>query len=158
AVFNGTDVTVGFPNGGRVDERGDGLSSAGFPVRVEPGGQVRLRRASDGRVVLAQLTAARPTVAPTTTTRATTTTTARAATSNGGRSATGRPLLPPPTSTTTTTRATRAASPDTPGPPATARTIALTPADGGTVTVVDRQRTYRGFVDVVPDGDGFRLV
>ena len=46
----------------------------------------------------------------------------------------------------------------TPAPPASSRPLLLTPNDGGTVTVVDRQRTYRGSIDVVPTDTGVRLV
>jgi SpoIID/LytB domain protein len=34
----------------------------------------------------------------------------------------------------------------------------LTSGDNGTIALADRQRRYRGFIDVVPGGDGFRMV
>jgi stage II sporulation protein D len=151
-VFSAIAVTVAFPSGGRIDERGD--ESVGFPVRVDPGGQVRLQF-TDGRITVDPVVAARPTPAPTTTTAAPTTSTI-------GVQPRSTSLLPAPTTTSTSAPGHSAPAPASSaqlsGAPSTTRPLALTAADGGTVTVVDRQRTYRGFIDALPTDAGLRLV
>jgi SpoIID/LytB domain protein len=156
AVFTGPAMTVAFPNGGRIDERGEGNATAGFPIRVDPGGQARVRLLGH-RVVVDKLVSARATSVP-----SPTTTTAPRATSTTLAVNTG-PSLFPTTTTTSPTPTTRAASAE--GAAATAvaplntgRPLTLTPADGGTVTVVDRQRTYRGTTEVVPTDTGVRAI
>ncbi len=154
-VFNGAGVTVAFPDGGRIDERGEGAASPGFPIRVERGGQARLRFVAR-HLVVDHLTAARPTATP----AATTTTTGATTTTLAVRP---RPSLLPTSSTTSTTAPRAAAPPDralvTHAPaPATTRPLALTTADGGSLSVIERQRTYRGYIDVLPTDAGVRLV
>jgi stage II sporulation protein D len=153
AVFSGGTVTIAFPNGGRIDERTD-RDGQGFPIRIDPGGKARLQFAGD-RMVVDDLAATRSSSSPTTTTSSTTTTTAPAQ---------SRPtsLLPSPSPTTTTTTRPHPTSPS-PSPattqsPSTTSSLVVTPFDGGTVTVVDRQRTYRGVVEAIPTGTGIRLV
>ena len=113
-------AAVAFPDGGEIREVGSGPSSPGFPVRIPPGGQVRLvfeggRYRVDG--------------APT----------AASARASGGQSApSGRrtvvtmlasssryeqiPTLPPPPSTTTTTSPPSTTQPPPPPPESTTTT------------------------------------
>lgn len=152
AVFTGMAITVGFPSGGRLDERGS--ASSGFPVRVDPGGFVRLSLNSSQLVVepIAGAHAHRP---PTTTTSPPTTTPMPATTVP--MTERSESLWTP--STTTSTTAPQAVAPA----PAshrvtTANTVVLTSNDGGTLNLVERQRRFRGFVDVVPGAAGFRMI
>jgi SpoIID/LytB domain protein len=172
----GREAIVSFPTGGEVRDGRSGQQSAGFPVRVGPGGQVRIRfdgsRYSATALSGAQPTAAgpSPTAAPTVDASAepavapaavddptaTTTTT----TTFLGLSTT---TVPPPTTTTT-------AAPEPPPPPAdepapgasaspsSGRSLIAVPSDGGTVGVPARGRRYRGIVEAIGGGGGLRLV
>jgi SpoIID/LytB domain protein len=156
SVFDNAVANVGFPAGGRIDERDGATPGAGFPIVVEPGGSARLRMAG-GTIVVDTLTGARANrPAPTPTTAPATTTTTRPAPQS-------TELLPRPTTTSTTTArvaapATSAASAAADAPLATTRPLVFTPRDGGTVTVLDRQRTYRGFIDVFAHDTTIKLV
>ena len=172
-------VVLGFPNGGEVRDARDGGQSQGFPLRVGPGGSVRLR--FDGRHYVAEV-AGRGTAAPApaatpapppapgrggavvAASQETTTTTGVGLLPLPN----GKPLLPlpsipvaplptvplvpTPAPTTTTTPATTV-----PGRAASARALWAVPAGGGTVLVSERGHRYRGVLQAVA-GDGLRLV
>ena len=198
-----TSASIAFPAGGEIREVGSGPASPGFPVRVPPGGQVRL--AWDGaryRVDGAPTDASGRMSAPRGWTNAPRTLTTVLASASTYRQI---PTLPPPPSTTTSTApppppppttttappshppastTTTAPPGDTPRPdepapepgpgpapapatppptaapgPSSTRTLAAIPADGGTVAVPDRQRTYRGYVEATGAATGtLRLV
>jgi stage II sporulation protein D len=178
----GREAVVSFPNGGDVRDARSGPQSAGFPVRVGPGGQVRIRY--DGtRYTAVALSGAQPTAAgppptsppaaaaskpgppaiaavaaddPSTTTSSTTSTTVL-----------GLPTTtaPSPTPTTTTTAPPPEQSPAPPAAPpegtptaSSGRSLIAVPSDGGTVGVPSRSRRYRGIVDAIGGGSGLRLV
>jgi stage II sporulation protein D len=155
AVFTGSAITVGMPGGGRIDDA-TGESGSGFPINVEPGGTVRL--VWGGGVITVGQATATPTAAPTTTTTASTTTTLPIQPKPSD-------LLVPPT-TSTTTAAARAAAPSSAGnAPATApprapsaRQLRIVPTDGATTSLVERNRSYRGVVDVTATDAAMRVI
>ena len=151
AVFNGSAVTIAFPNGGRIDERGP--TTTGFPVRIDPGGSARVRW-NGAQLVVEPVAAARTTAPPTTTTTAPPSTTTIPTQNKSAQ------LLPPASTTTTMPPRQASAAPSAPATTwiTTTHPLVLTPADSGTVAVVDRQRRYRGIVDVVMSDSGLRLV
>ena len=154
AVFSGTAITLAFPNGGRIDERGS--TTPGFPVRIDPGGSARVRW-TGAQLIVEPIAAARTssTAAPTTTT----TTSPPPPTTVPSQSKSAQ-LLPPASTTTTTPprQATNAPSAPQPSWAATAQSLVATTVENGTVSVVDKQRRYRGFLDIVPTASGLRLV
>jgi len=102
-----TSVVLGFPDGGEVRESGAGPTGAGFPVRVPPGGQVRV--VWEGRYRVEPLFAGGGgTAAPAVDGGAPVPRTVRAALAPDARASRGGgafhqiPTLPPPPSTTTT--------------------------------------------------------
>lgn len=156
-------TTLTFPQGGEVRSPREGAQAPGFPVRVGPGGRVRIT--FDGSYRVDALV-----------------------TGQSGARATryqqepcSLVILcppptepPPPTTTTTTTPPSTTAPPTgggapgpTPGPapapapgPASAASGApvwAVPADGGVTTVDDRGRSYRGAVEAT-GGGALRLV
>lgn len=158
-------TTLSFPQGGEVRSPAAGPQEAGFPVRVGPGGRVRI--AHDGQfrvtpVVGAQAATATPyqepcallVLCPPGPTPSTTTTTAPPAS--------GEPSAPPSST---------GGGPSSPGPPApsgdggaapsstvsSAQPVVAVPEAGGVTTVDDRGRSYRGAVEAVAGG-GLRLV
>lgn len=180
----GPTAVIGFPGGGEIRDGRDGGQSAGFPVRVGAGGEVRLR--FDGRhysveVVRGSRLAAAPSERGrsgaaaagassgrgpgglTTAQQSTTTTTMPAVLTPGG------PLLPLPSAPlapvpeVTTPPTTIAPPGPTPGaPPAPARSVSTrglwaVPAAGGTVSVPERAHRYRGIMQVT-GGNALRLV
>ena len=181
-------AAVSFPDGGEIREVGSGPSSPGFPVRVPPGGQVRLafdgaRYRVDGapsgggsalgrRTVVTVLAShVRPQI-PTLPPPPSTTTTS---TTSPPPSTTAPPQEPPPSSTTTAPPPAGERPPPTtdapaPGPaptappptappgPTSTRSLAAIPADGRVVALPDRQRQYRGFVEATAASGTLRLV
>ena len=122
-------AAVAFPDGGEVRELGSGPASPGFPVRVPPGGQVRL--AFDGsryRVDGAPTDAsARASGAQSPRSAPRTVVTALPSSSRYGQV----PTLPPPPTTTTTTSQPSTTEP----PPSTSSTTTTSPpADDPTTT------------------------
>ena len=166
-------TVLAFPNGGEVRGTGEG-----FPVGVQPGGQVRVAFESGAyrvdRIVTAQSSHERaawaqvptiPTVPTTSTTRP-------------GSTTTTRPLLPPvSSSTTTSTRApsstaTSGATTSTSAPGAGPPPTAIAPGDGvrsstpvlavppmdGVVSVPERGRQYRGVIRAEAAAGPLRLI
>ena len=179
----GSNLVVGFPNGGEIRDVRDGGQSPGFPVRVPPGGSARLRHdgrqyavevagasampaapasasSGDGLTTAAQ---APPTTAAPAPSSTTTTTVAGLLPLPGGKPLLPLPSLPiatlPPVPTlpVSTTPTTAAPSAGTPGRAASPRGLWAVPAGGGTVSVAARGSRYRGVIQAVA-GDGLRLV
>ena len=163
-------VVLSFPNGGDVRDALDGEQSTGFPVAVPPGGQVAVQfdgtryvvedtsgsRASAASQPSARLTVGAPSSPSTTAPKEATTTTAPTA-----------PILPPATTSTTgppSSTTTTTAVPPSPTPAAvpagasSPRPLWAVPANGGTVTVVSRNRTYRGVLETLSAPGGTRLI
>ncbi|MEY2565826.1 MAG: stage sporulation protein [Actinomycetota bacterium] len=169
------EAFVSFPNGGQVRDGRSGAQSPGFPVRVGPGGQVRIR--FDGSRYTATATAggqaaAAPSPSPTAQSQA-----APAPTAPGGvavadepttTTSTTTPSLFPTTSTTIplAPATTTTAPPQQPPPtapeasttPSSASSLWAVPDDGGTVGVPARSRRYRGVVEATAGGGALRLV
>ena len=176
----GREAIVAFPNGGDVRDARSGQQSPGFPVRVGPGGQVRIRfdgarysavALSGGQAAAgppptaaaapaAALASAEPAVAPaavdsTTTTSTTSTTTVL-----------GLPTTTVPEQATTTTTAPPEQQPPPtsveppPGAPtaSSGRSLIAVPSDGGTVGIPARSHRYRGIVEAIGGGGALRLV
>ena len=184
----GGPVLVAFPDGGEVRDGRDGGQSAGFPVRVRPGGQARVR--FDGRqyevdVVSGGLAAPAPSPAGaggaggrgdvvaaaggvgTAQQPTTTTTTAGLGLLPGPGAPPLLPLpstvLPPlptvPLPTATTPPPTTVPPTSTPGRAVSSRALWAVPAGGGVVHVPDRAHRYRGVVQMVGgSGPVLRLV
>ncbi len=153
-------TTVTFPQGGEVRSAPQGPQAAGFPVRVGPGGQVRI--VFDGAYrVTALVTGQSP----------------GGAVAYDDDPCTLLPVLCPPTTqppgtTTTTAAPTTTTPPTTPGggggapttPPSSAGATASSgtpviavPAPGGVTNVNDRGRAYRGIIEANAAG-GLRLI
>ena len=151
AVYNGPTATLVFPNGGRVDT--EGAAPAGFPIRVQSGGRVRVRR--DGPTLVLDTTNSdiAGSSQPTTTTSAT-------AVPPAGDTKTRAPasVLLPTTTTTSPGPTTTQARPSAPAAPRSSSPLLITTAPDGAVTIADRQRAYRGALHVAPDGTGLRVV
>ena len=166
-----SSTTVSFPQGGEVRSSPSGAQAKGFPVRVGPGGQVRI--AFDGAYRVTPLMSGRSTAAatayreddpcelvvlcPPTSTPVPTTTTTRPPTSTtrpptgggGGGGGTGGGTGGGGSPTT---------APSPPGSTASSSTPVLAvPANGGVTRVDERGRSYRGAVEANADG-GLRLV
>ena len=131
-------VVVAFPNGGEVRDAQSGPQSSGFPVKVSPGGSVRLGVVG-GRYRATPLSGATPTVTP--------------------------PPPPPPTSAppppaagTPPTTATTPPPPPPPPEPVSGRPLWAVPRGGGTVSVPDLGRRYRGTLQAGGAGGGLQLV
>ncbi len=157
-------TTLTFPEGGEVRSPLDGPQAAGFPVRVGPGGRVRITfdggyrvdplvvAAGAGRATLyAQdpcwLGDLCPLVTPPPPPPPSTTTPPPTSPPPGGQPAQpGQPGGPPPTAG---------------GPPPAAATspnpVWAVPANGGSTTVDERGRSYRGVLEAT-GGGGLRLV
>lgn len=144
-------TTLTFPQGGEVRSNLEGDQAPGFPLRVGPGGRVRITFDGSYRVDAlmsgqAGAEAATPyqeeclwgLLCPTTT-------------------------APPPTTTTTSPPGTTQPPPGTaPAPPppaaaASATPVWAVPATGGVTTVDDRGRAYRGVLEAT-GGGALRLV
>ncbi len=159
----GSTTTLTFPQGGEVRSAPDGQQAAGFPVRVGPGGRVRITFDGAYRVdpIVSGQSGARATtyaddpcalalICPPTTTPpppppspSTTTTTTAPPTTEGPGGPSGGPGAPPPGPASSS-----AAS----GSP-----VWAVPAEGGTTTVDDRGRGYRGVMEATGSG-ALRLV
>lgn len=156
-------TTLTFPDGGEVRSPLEGAQAPGFPIRITPGGRVRISFAGAYRVdplVAAQAshraTAYQegdacdllPGLCPTTTTQPPTTTTTTPSTTNppnGGGP--GSPDGP-------------GGSPTTTAPPAAASSaepVWAVPSAGGVTTVDERGRSYRGVLEAT-GGGALRLV
>lgn len=168
-------TTLTFPDGGEVRSTLDGTQASGFPVRVGPGGRVRISFDGHYRVealvgaqsgssasryrqdpcpipALCPPTSTTQPIAPTTTQPTTTTTSPRGGGSTGGGSGGG---------------ATGGGSTDGGQPPATqsppdprsssSQPVWAVPAGGGTTQVDDRGRAYRGVIEAT-GGGALRLV
>jgi stage II sporulation protein D len=169
------DAILAFPEGGQVRDGQSGATSAGFPISVPPGGQVRVwfdgaryfasqplgsapraRSGGAGGGYVVARTARTPAQGPIPTTP----TTAPQSTT------TLLPRRPPvvPTTTTAPPPASTAPKPSTPKPatptpPASAaRPLWAIPATGATVAVPARQRQYRGSLEAVAAPGVLRLV
>jgi stage II sporulation protein D len=156
-------TTISFPQGGEVRSAPQGPQAPGFPVRVGPGGKVRI--VFDGAYRVTALTAAQsagratafrqepcpiellcpPTTTPTTAPAATTTTRPTATTAppsgGGGGGGSPGPAAPGPGSGTAT-----ATSP-----------VTAVPVARGLTNVDDRGRAYRGAIEANAGG-GLRLI
>lgn len=180
----GPTAVIGFPGGGEIRDGRDGGQSAGFPVRVGAGAEVRLR--FDGRQYSAEvvrggrLAAGAPAEGGRSGAAA-----ARASPGSGsagfaaaqqsttttmpGVLAPEPPLLPlpstplapvPEVTTPPTTIAPPTAAPSAPPAPVrsvSSRSLWAVPAGGGTVSVPERAHRYRGVVQVT-GGNPLRLV
>lgn len=151
--------TIALPNGGRIDEVTDGRQQSPFPIVIEPGGRVGIGW-SNGSVVLDFGSSGHGMSSPTTTTEPATTTTL--------------PLQPRttelfPTPTTAPKHAADeqpASSPSTPAaqspaptsPASTTSQLVVSPANNGATTLVERNRSYRGVIDLIPAGNGVHVV
>ena len=164
-------TTLTFPQGGEVRSSPSGPQASGFPVRVGPGGRVRITYDGAYRVspLVAGQSAGRVTayrqedpcslvvLCPTTTIPPPSTTTTRPPSSTsttrpsgGGGGGTGGGGGGGSTPTT--------AAPSRPGTTASSSTPVLAvPAGGGVTRVDDRARTYRGAVEANAGG-GLRLI
>src|SRR5256714_5728705 len=172
------DAILAFPEGGQVRDGQSGAASAGCPISVPPGGQVRVwfdgasyfasqplggpPRASSGGAgggYAVASTARTPGQSPIPTTPTTAPPPARSTT-------TLLPRRPPVVATTTTAPppATTTPKPSTPKPatatpPASAaRPLWAIPAAGATVGVPARQRQYRGSLEAVAAPGALRLL
>ena len=165
-------TTLTFPQGGEVRSTAEGEQAEGFPVRVGPGGRVRVLFDGAYRVTAlvtgqssAPATAFRqqpcelltlcppPTTAPPTTTTTQPPAPASPAPAPGGGSGGGGGSGPSGGETGASTTV-----PAPAGSTATATTpVVAVPAAGGVTQVDDRGRSYRGAVEANADG-GLRLI
>lgn len=136
-------VRVAFPSGGEIRSGRDGSGTAtGFPVEVPAGSIVTVQRASDGYRVTGAIVGA-----------------SGSRVMAGGQLDCLIPVLCPTTTTTTTAPADTVPGDATPGgpdasaPPASQDPVWAIPHGGGTVTSVDRGRTYRGVLEISGDLD-----
>ncbi len=153
-----SSTTLTFPQGGEVRSAPSGSQAAGFPVRVGPGGQVRITYDGAYRVtpLMAAQSAGRPTAfrqdpctlvvmctppVPTTAPPSTTTTTAPSGGGDGGGGTTPGPGG----------GGAAGATASSPSP------VFAVPASGGVTRVDDRSRTYRGAIEA-SGGGALRLV
>lgn len=165
----GPSTTLTFPQGGEVRSPLEGEQAPGFPVRVGPGGRVRVT--FDGAYRVEPLvsgqsgTATRyqaqdcelvllcppPTPEPPAPTTTTTTTTAPPSGGGdpGGGGGGGGGSAPPPASPPP--------PPATSGPARSGAPVWSVPAAGGVTVVDDRGRSYRGIVEAT-GGGGLRLI
>lgn len=166
------EAVMGFPAGGEIRDARDGGQSPGFPVRLGPGSEARVRfdgraytvevlgggrRAaiSGTRFVLAASSQPLP-GATTTTTTGTLPLIGNPGTLPTPTTPTSTPLTPPTVAPTPTT-----APPAPPGPagrPTSSRGLWAVPAGGGTVVVPGRSQRYRGVIQVAAGGGPLRLV
>jgi SpoIID/LytB domain protein len=176
------ETVLAFPNGGDVRDARSGAQSPGFPVRVAPGGQVRVRFAG-GRYVAEPISGAQvdgsasPAAPPATEAPAAAATTTPASPLGAGpvqepppepsTTSTLPPLFgdPPPDLTTTTTAPAPPPTQPPGAPPAGApnaaaseRPLWAVPADGGTVALPARGRRYRGVVQAIGGPGVLRVV
>jgi SpoIID/LytB domain protein len=167
-------AVVAFPNGGEVRDAPDGAQSAGFPVRVGPGGQVRLR--FDGsRYIVEGGTSTSATAAPASTQTPTAAgseqdpepgVTPQQLPTTSTTESTTTTTSPPPSSTTTTATTQPPAGPPPPPPgpsgpqgPSSTRTLWAVPGgSAGTTTLPARARRYRGVIEATAQRGPFRLV
>ncbi len=183
-----SSAVVSFPNGGEVRDAPSGEQSPGFPVKVAPGGAVRITwdggryavAAPGGPVALGRVQMAAsyrpvspaqiapPPLLPPWPTTTTTTTTAPPSTST----TTAPPADPPPATDPPATSPTDVppASPTDPPPeqapppsspaagPTSSRPLWAVPDGGGTIGVPARGHTYRGVVQATAAGGTLRLV
>jgi stage II sporulation protein D len=172
------DTVVQLPSGGEVRSSREGPQAPGFPVRVAPGGSVRVRY--DGRYRASVLgptpspapavragTQARPIqVTPPTVTSepaSSTSTTAPGSSTTTTTTTTTSPAspFPFPTTSSPTTAPPATPTPSTVAPAteasATGPLWVVPPADG-TTAVPDRAARYRGVVQVADSQAGLRLV
>ena len=176
-VYNGaTEVVLAFPQGGEIRDGRTGPTSDGFPVRVQPGGTVKVSftgsryvaQPTSGATMASAAAGSEPASSgpasfdpaqaddpssTTTTTRPSLPTT----------STTSRPIdpTPPPSSTTTMPPDDPAPEPERPGrrrEASSTRPLWAAPAGGGTITVNARNRTYRGMLEATALGGPFRIV
>jgi SpoIID/LytB domain protein len=184
----GREAVLAFPNGGEVRDGRGGSQGQGFPVRVAPGGQVRVR--FDGARYVAEPmqgatvsggAAAAPSAPGDASAQRTSTSVAAG---NGltlaqepppTTTTTTPPLIAPPPDLTTTTTTTPPTPPDQPPPPGpgepgggpppgptpaavSSRPLWAAPAEGGAVAVPGRGRRYRGLIEATGAGGALRLV
>jgi SpoIID/LytB domain protein len=163
-------AVVAFPNGGEVRDARSGGQSAGFPVQVAPGGQVRLhwdgsrywveggQAQGQGQAQSQGQAAAQPEFhaaqIPTTSTTDVPTT----ATTSSSTTTTTSTTEPPPTTTSTAPPPPPPTPPPPPSGPTTTRSLWAVPSGSGTVAVPARDRRYRGAVEATAAGGPFRLV
>lgn len=167
------DTVVGFPGGGEIRDALSGPQSAGFPVRVPAGGQVRLHwDGSRYSVVTGGAGQAQAAPSAHLTSFTTPNTGAAAEQLPTDSTTTSSTLLPPPTEPTTTTTAPPAPTPPPqsttttappPSPPASAgpsssRTLWAVPVSGAVTTVPARGRQYRGAIEATAAPGSLELV
>lgn len=150
---------VTFPRGGELRSPRQGAQAAGFPVKIEPGGRVRI--SFDGRYRVEPLVSARST---------------QRATRYQQTPCDLLVICTPPTATSPTTTTTQPSSPPesdpdrggsdgsrSDAPPAKASSstssspVWVVPAEGGLTSVDDRGRSYRGVIEAT-GGTQLRLV
>lgn len=160
-------TTVSFPRGGEVRSSLDGGQAPGFPVRVGPGGRVRITFDGSYRVdaLMAGRSASTPTSyrqeSPTCPLLAVCTPPATTPPAPAPTTTTTAPPPPPPAEASPTTPTSDPGSPSPPGGSGgSARASApvwAVPATGDVTTVDDRARSYRGVVEATAEG-GLHLV
>ena len=149
----GSEATLTFPNGGRIDAEGE---SRGFPVQASPGEHIRVAF-ENGRYVVGPTPAGEgggSSGSGTTTTTApeggTTTSTTEPATTT-----TQPPITVPTTAAPSPpgrgTYAAQASQPSSAGP------LRASPAGGGTIGLASGRR-YRGVIEVKSDAAALRLI
>ena len=156
----GADHVVTFPGGGEVRDTRQGGQSPGFPVRVPPGGQVRLR--FDGRRYTADVAGRGSAMGTASLDGA-----VLAASSRPATLAQLPPLLPrpppvaPPLPPPLPGPPPPAPPPPPPPPPTSAvssRPLWAVPSGSGAVGVPARGRRYRGVLQATGGGGALRLV
>ena len=160
------DAVLAFPNGGEVRDALSGGQSSGFPVRVNPGGQVLIRfdgsrysahplgGASVSAMANQRMTRVAYRQEPTTTTTQPSPTLLPTTTSTA-------PPIPEQT-TTTAPRPPEEPPPPPPPPPSasasSARPLWGVPSGNGTVSVPARGRHYRGVIEATAAAGPLRLL
>lgn len=150
-------VQISFPGGGQIRASRDGSAAVpGFPVDLGPGEVATIHKVDGGyqvtggvrglsgsAAVQAPLQECQLLCPPTTTTPPSTTTTAPP---DGGAPTTTAPGEQPPADDPSAEPPADGQEPD--GPPTSPSPVWAVPAEGGTVTAVDRGRTYRGVLQI----------
>lgn len=154
-----------FPGGGEVRSPLEGPQAPGFPVRVGPGGAVRIRHDGEYRLEGAEVSArsaSQPVPLPTSSTTSTSSTSTTSTTSSTSTSTT---LARPPAPPTTANPAPPTTAQPGPPPPAEAprgqtspQPIWAVPNGDGTIGVPARGAVYRGVVEASAAGGPLRLI
>ena len=174
------EAVIAFPNGGELRDGRSGAQADGFPIRVAPGGQVRVRFDSSRYTATPLQGAQASASAPAGSGAAASTGAAASSETRAGVANVSAAQVQPTTTTTappflgittttvaTATTSTTAAPPQSPPPsappsagpppPSSRRPLWAIPADGGTIGVPARGRRYRGLLEATGAGGGLRL-